>query len=176
MLAMKIIPNIEMFLPHSISNRSTQVLGRGMDTHLRKHWIFVFSPWLDYFSPKRRYFCHISFQYCLMLSLEMLRLFTIAHYDLRPPMGNLTLILSNVNFKWKQSSSKINSRSPPSFVIFWLSFNCWFVGWLPSKIATFNLEIKDYLGIIVAPHVGEVENKLDLTLFWFGDLVWKSWF
>ena len=43
MLALKIIPNIEMFLPHSISDRSTQVLGRGMDTHLRKHWIFVFS-------------------------------------------------------------------------------------------------------------------------------------
>ena len=42
MVEMKIIPNIEMFLPHSISNRSTQVLGRGMDTHLRKHWIFVF--------------------------------------------------------------------------------------------------------------------------------------
>ena len=47
MVEMKIIPNIEMFLPHSISNRSTQVLGRGMDTHLRKHWIFVFSPSLS---------------------------------------------------------------------------------------------------------------------------------
>ena len=48
MMAMKIIPNIEMFLPHSISNRSTQVLGRGMDTHLRKHWIFVFPDWITF--------------------------------------------------------------------------------------------------------------------------------
>ena len=46
-------PNIEMFLPHSISNRSTQVLGRGMDTHLRKHWIFVFSV-IGLLSPQKR--------------------------------------------------------------------------------------------------------------------------
>ena len=44
----RIMSNIEMFLPHSISNRSTQVLEGGMDTHLRKDWIFVFL-WLDFF-------------------------------------------------------------------------------------------------------------------------------
>ena len=44
----RIMFNIEMFLPHSISNRSTQVLEGGMDTHLRKDWIFVFL-WLDFF-------------------------------------------------------------------------------------------------------------------------------
>ena len=145
----RIMSNIEMFLPHSISNRSTQVLEGGMDTHLRKDWIFVFL-WLDFFFYLPAIVSvfwsgwYSLKQYSVWIELKVLYwVITIQIASLKSRHRNFFKLYA----MWESSTIQFpfnnNLKKSPSFAIFWLSFNCWFVGWLPSKIAFPKSEIED---------------------------------